>query len=174
MTSGKAEVMNRTFHLVPRSDGLLGLQYKILGLIPISLGDLDFIGISRAAIAGHDTLVARAGSQELLIGEKFIPVPVSEKWLRRTGAYEIANAGEDTLLFDKIRLLYKEGFLVIAYNLPFMNNVPISHIISPISDTEAIILGLGSGMGETIRVIAIDGKERLHYSGYQLKVKAGE
>jgi hypothetical protein len=47
----------------------------------------------------------------------------------------------------------------------------MSYAISPVSDTEARILGLGGGMGETIRVITIDGKERLYYSGYQLKIR---
>ncbi len=41
--------------------------------------------------------------------------------------------------------------------------------IAPVSDTEAVILGLGSGMGETIRTVSIDGKEGLQYSGYHFR-----
>ena len=38
-----------------------------------------------------------------------------------------------------------------------------------VSDMEAIILGLGSGMGETIHAVTIDGQEHLQYSGYHLR-----
>ena len=45
--------------------------------------------------------------------------------------------------------------------------------LRPISDTEAVFAGLGRGMGETIRVVQVNGREALRYSGYLL-VKNGE
>jgi len=42
-TSGglRADVMNRTLRLIPRADGSLGLQYRLLGLFPIRIEELD-------------------------------------------------------------------------------------------------------------------------------------
>jgi hypothetical protein len=58
---------------------------------------------------------------------------------------------------------------VIEYSLPLLTDGRVSFPISPISDTEAIFLGLGGGMGETIRAITINGQEGLQYSGYRLR-----
>ena len=50
--------------------------------------------------------------------------------------------------------------------MPLLSDSTIRVPIRPISDTEAIILGLGRTRGETLRAIEIDGKERLRYSGF--------
>ena len=167
----QAEVMDTTFRLVPRSDGLLGLKYKLLGLVPKSPDGLDLIGISHATVVGHDILFARFGNQDLLIGEKISPVSISEKWLQRAGAYEAANSGDDTLILDGIRLGYNDGLLIMECSMPFSADGTMIFALFPVSDNEAVILGLGGGMGETIRVITVDGKEGLYYSGYQFKKK---
>jgi ABC-type phosphate transport system permease subunit len=46
--------------------------------------------------------------------------------------------------------------------------------LKPISDTEAVIYGLGRGMGETIGVVTVGNDEMLTYSGYLLKKQAGK
>ncbi len=168
----RTEVMNRTVRLTPRGDGLLGLKYKLFGLIPIRLGELDYIGISRSMVAGREILKARSGSQELLVGEKINTIPVPEKWLRRTGEYEIPNRGDDAVIIDNVRLRYDEGLLLVEYSAPVFFGSTMSFALAPVSDTEAVIRGLGSGMGETIRVVTVDGGERLYFSGYLLKKKA--
>ena len=63
----------------------------------------------------------------------------------------------------------QDGFLVVEYSAPLLADDVVSFPIAPVSDTEAIILGLGSGMGETIHAVTIDGQEHLQYSGYQLR-----
>jgi hypothetical protein len=148
---------------------MLALRYKLFGLFPISLGALDDVGVSRAAAAGREVLLARSHSLDMVFGEKIMPPSVPEIWLGRVGAYEIANAGNDILFFDSVRVVHEDGFLQIEYSSPLLADDAVSFPISPISDTEAIILGLGSGMGETIRVVSINGQECLQYSGYQLR-----
>ena len=41
--------------------------------------------------------------------------------------------------------------------------------LNPISDIEAVIYGLGRGMGETISVVTAGNEEQLRYSGYFLR-----
>jgi CubicO group peptidase (beta-lactamase class C family) len=165
----EVEMLGHKLSLVPRADGMLAMKYKLFGLIPISLKELDDVGVSRAAAVGHEVLLARSHSLDMVFGEKITPPSVPEKWLRRVGAYEIANAGNDILFFDSVRVVHEDGFLQIEYSSPLLADDAVSFPISPISDTEAIILGLGSGMGETIRVVSINGQECLQYSGYQLR-----
>jgi CubicO group peptidase (beta-lactamase class C family) len=168
----RTEVTNRTVRLVPRVDGLLGLKYKLFGLIPIRLGELEYIGISRSTVAGREILKARSGSQELLLGEKIKTVPFPEKWLKRMGEYEIANRGDDAVIIDNVRLRYDDGFVLVEYSVPVFFGSTMSFALAPVSDTDAVIRGLGSGMGETIRVVTVDGGEMLYFSGYLLKKKA--
>ncbi|MBI5592668.1 MAG: beta-lactamase family protein [Deltaproteobacteria bacterium] len=167
----QAYLMNNSFRLVPRPDGLLGLQYRLLGIIPISLGELDQVGISRATVAGREIVKASMNGQEVLVGERITPVPISEAWQTRVGEYEIANAGDDAILVDKIRLRRDNGLLQLEYAMPLFIDGRMSIAIAPLSDKEALIYGLGRGMGETIRVVTVGGEERLQYSGYLFKKK---
>lgn len=164
----RAELMNTTFRLVPRSDGQLVVKYKLFGVIPISLGFLDNVGISRAVIAERDIILTQFGDKKTLFAEKIKPLPISEKWMQRLGKYEITNQGKDIILFDNMSLCYEDKILKMKYDLPLFIKGKICNGLSPISDTEAIIYGLGRGKGETIRVIEVDGVEMLEYSGYLL------
>jgi hypothetical protein len=74
--------------------------------------------------------------------------------------------------FDDVQLRYHEGFLVVEYSVPLLADGTMSLVLEPISDSEAVTRGLGRGMGETLRVIVVDGKESLQYSGYLLQRKA--
>ncbi|MFY9973697.1 MAG: hypothetical protein WAK53_05550, partial [Chromatiaceae bacterium] len=61
----------------------------------------------------------------------------------------------------------REGHLCMSYKLPRLSSSTIQVPLRPISDTEAIILGLGRTRGETLRAITVDGAERLRYSGFE-------
>jgi hypothetical protein len=167
----RTAIMNKHLRLVPRADGLLGLQYKLLGLIPISLGELDRVGIGRATIAGRDIVKAQLDGQEMLFGERIGDTQLSEAWLQRQGDYEIINAGDDMLLVEGIRVRCDAGLLLMEYALPLITKGTMSIAISPLNDTEALIPGLGRGLGETIRAVTVGGEDLLQYSGYLLRKK---
>jgi len=165
----RADFMDTSLRLVPRSDGLFGLQYRLLGLLPISLGELDHVGISKATVLGHEIIKAKMSKQELLVGERLHPAPLPEVWQKRAGEYEIVNAGDDAALLDQIRFRLDNGLFLVEYGMPIFSDGRMSLAIAPISDSEAVISGLGRGMGETIRVVNVGGEEMLLYSGYLLK-----
>ena len=167
----KAEIMGNSFRLVPRPDGLFGLQYKLLGLIPISLGELDHAGIGRATVAGRDIVKANINGQELLVGERIKPVPIPEAWQKHVGEYEIVNAGDDVVMVDKVRVRQDNGLFMVDYSVPLFSNETLSLAIVPLSESEAVICGLGRGMGETIRMVKVGGEEMFRYSGYIFKKK---
>jgi CubicO group peptidase (beta-lactamase class C family) len=165
----RAGFMGKTVRLVPRPDGLLGIRYRLFGIIPISLGELDQVGISRATVAGREIVKAGINGREMLFGERIRPLPIPEAWLRRVGEYEIVNAGEDAVLVEGIRVRQDKGLLVVEYAMPLFSAGRMSLAIAPVSDTEAVISGLGRGMGGTIQAVAVDGVELIRFSGYLLR-----
>jgi len=165
----RADVMGRTLRLIPRVDGSLGLQYRLLGLFPIRIEELDDVGVSRTEVAGREILAARMHGREFAFGERIRPVPIPAEWLARTGEYEIANAGDDAVLPEQVRLRADGGFLLVDFSIPLLFPGTASFAIAPISDTEAVIRGFGRGMGETIRMVTVNGEEMLSYSGYLLR-----
>ncbi|HXC93264.1 MAG TPA: serine hydrolase domain-containing protein [Geobacteraceae bacterium] len=168
----EAAMFNRTVRLVPRPDGLLEMNYKFLGLFPVSLGKLDHIYIDREMVTGRNILKVVIDGNEFLAGEQLKPGPISDKWQQRSGEYEIINAGDDAVLVDKVRLRYEEGLLKAEYTLPLFTDQILSLALAPLSETEAVICGLGRGKGETVRVVTREGQELLAYSGYLLRKKA--
>ncbi|MBI5342611.1 MAG: beta-lactamase family protein [Deltaproteobacteria bacterium] len=167
----RADIMNRTLRLIPRADGSLGLQYRLLGIFPIRIDELEGVGISRSDVAGREILAARMHGREFPIGERLQPVPVPAQWLGRTGEYEIANPGEDAVLPEKVRLRAESGFLFVDYSIPLLFPGTASFAIAPVSDDEAVIRGFGRGMGETVRAVTENGESMLSYSGYLLRKK---
>jgi hypothetical protein len=168
-----AEVMNRTFQLTPCADGGFSMKYKLLGLFPFSLGELDYFELSRATVAGREILKVSTKSRDLLVAEKISPAPVPESWKKRVGEYRIDNPGDDFLPIENVHLRHEDGLLLMECEVPFFFKGKVRFPLRPISDTEAIFVGLGRGMGETIRVVQINGREALIYSGY-VHVKNGD
>lgn len=165
----RAEAMGTSLRLLPRNDGMLGLQYKFFGLFTVSLGDLDRVGISRETVSGHDILKASLDGQELLIGERIHAAPVPESWKKKLGKYDIINAGDDAMLAKDISLKIEDNYFFIEYSLPLMIKGPLRFALNPLSENEAVIAGLGRGMGETIRVVHRNNEELIRYSGYLLR-----
>jgi CubicO group peptidase (beta-lactamase class C family) len=165
------KAMNKTLRLIPRTDGLFYLQYRLLGLIPVSLGKLDNIGISLAMIAGRDILQGRVNGRELLLGDRIQPVPIPEKLLQRIGEYEIVNRENDAVILDNVRLRQDNDLLFVDYSVPLFSNDTMSLAVMPLSDSDGVIYGLGRGKGETIRFFNKGGEELCGYSGYLLRKK---
>ncbi|MGI9304982.1 MAG: serine hydrolase, partial [Gammaproteobacteria bacterium] len=165
------EIDGKTFQLIPRSDGRLRLSKRALGLIPLRLGRLGRAGLSRAVVGGREVLTARFGGKDTLLGEKIKPVPVSPVWRARAGEYEITNLRSAGFTPEKIEVYYEEdGFMIVVFDMAEYGDraaIPIA----PVTDTEAIILGLGRGKGETISVVSTADGEVMRYSGFLLKKK---
>jgi hypothetical protein len=164
-----AKAAGRSFRLVPRTDGRLQLQYRLLGFLPIGLGELGTYGFVKKTVAGREVLAASSGNTEMLVGEKAAIVPIPEAWRMRLGRYELTNAGDDTRLFDKVVLREADGLLLLDYALPEFGNLTITSVLRPTSDDEAVLVGLWRGMGETVRAAGGADGDRLRYSGYELR-----
>ncbi len=165
-----AEAIGKSFRLVPRSQQELGIEYKWLGLFPIDLGQLGKVTFSRATMAGRDVLIARNPQQSrMVVGERIHPVLIPPAWLRRVGCYEIMDLPAEEVIVDQLRLSVQDEFLVVTGRITKPKPFEFTFALEPLSDTEAIVTGLGVGAGETLEVIHQSGEEFGQFSGYRLK-----
>ncbi|MFA5073638.1 MAG: serine hydrolase domain-containing protein [Nitrospirota bacterium] len=165
----QVEAMKRNFRLVPLANSRFGVQYVLFGLFPFSFRALDLYEISYGSISGHEILKATIHNSDLLIAEKIQPTPIPQAWLDRMGAYTIVNLENDLPVLENIKLFYEDGFLIMECSLPFLMKGTMRYPLKPLTNTEAVLAGLGRGLGETISVVTINGKEMLSYSGYVLE-----
>lgn len=165
----RADALGRGFDLVPRSDGQVGIEYSLLGLLPVDLGSLGEIGLSRRTVTGRDVLVARAGEQEMLVGERIHPPHNPGRWRNRVGRYEITNAGDDHTFVDRIALIEERGFLLAELTMTDQVGPPAHLPLRIISDNEAILLGTLTDGCETLRCAPAGDGEQCTFSGYTLR-----
>jgi CubicO group peptidase (beta-lactamase class C family) len=169
----RCDAFGRTFHLVPRTDGRLAVRLRLGGFIPVSLGPFDRVGLSRETVGDREVLVAEADGTRMPTGEHLRPAPVSEAWARRAGDYVIANAGSDAILVARPALKVTDGRLLVEFEMPRMaGDLRIRLPLVPVSDDEAVLGGIGPGLGETFRIVPLaDGTEGIRYSGFVMKRK---
>jgi CubicO group peptidase (beta-lactamase class C family) len=156
---------DKTIGLIPYPNGWFGIGRDAGGALPPGLRPLAGIRIQTRLIDGREVVVAGRGDRESIIGDKVPDTPIPEAWLARVGGYELLNPDEGFPLMDpQIRL--RDGQLCMSYRMPKLSPKTIQVPIRPISDSEAIILGLGRTRGETLRAFNEGGGERLRYSGF--------
>ena len=168
----QVRVQARTLRLVPQGDGLQ-LQYRLLGLWPVDLGRLGRVLISRATIAGHELLVANDSGAAGQIGEKIIPRPIPVAWLQRLGEYTAPGQDARDMRIDNVRLYVKDGLLMFRYRIPDVSTEVLDLPLGAGSDSAAVILGLGSDLGDTLQTLEVGGEARLVFSGHVLRRVAG-
>ena len=110
----------------------------------------------------------RGKDKEFLLGAKVPKRPIPGVWLKRIGSYEVVNEDPHFPVED-VRLENRDGLLYLTYRMPKLSRRQIAVPIAAVSDKEAITVGLGRTRGETVRIVQIDGEERLRYSGYEAR-----
>ncbi|MCU0849248.1 MAG: beta-lactamase family protein [Spirochaetes bacterium] len=120
-------------------------------------------------VSGKTLLVSEIFGRRYLAGTKAERVRAPDSWLKRAGNYSIFDPGDTVQLFGKLRLGFDDGYMLAYYNITGTPEFIPGMILVPLSDTEAVIAGLGRNMGQTIRVVVRDGKEMLYFSGVLLR-----
>jgi CubicO group peptidase (beta-lactamase class C family) len=170
--SGKidADAVGHHFQLVPHEDGLFTLKYKIFGMVPVNVGAFEDIRLSAVTIDGRQIIVGRIGGESLLFGEKLKPTGIPDNFMQLLGRYEIVDK-IDGPAPNHIVMKEDDGLLVGEMRFPEKPELLLRIGFQPISDHEAVTAGLGSGRGDTLRLIYEDNEERLGFSGFQLRKK---
>ncbi len=159
-------IVDKTFDLIPYPNGWFGLDRGATRSLTPSLRPLADLRFQTQRIGGRDVVVAQKGGEKILLGEKVPAAPVPEVWRKRVGTYRILNPDRGFPLTE-LQVKLRDGQLCMSYKLPLLSPNTIQVPLQPISDTEAIILGLGRMRGETLQAAIVDGEERLRYSGFE-------
>ncbi len=173
----QASLSGWKFDLIPRRDGKYSIEFKLFGLIPIRhlFGiDLDNVLLAVREVDDHNVVVMTFKGRDQVLGAGVKPEPIPDAWLARLGEMEFINPDE-YLSFSDSKMEVVDGILVMSYKLkmPVMPEQSSAVPIMPISDTEALVLGLGRGMHETVRIHKLaDGGEAVEYSGYLARLNA--
>jgi len=130
--------------------------------------DLQTGGLNLTQVGGREVVTVRIGGQVLMLGERIHPVPTPETWLAALGRYRVVNRGMVAQQLDEAVLRIEDGIL-LAEVTPVGAERKLRLALEPISDGEAVIYGLGWGLGETIRLEGGTEGPRLRYSGYELR-----
>lgn len=163
-----ARMAGRELQLLPGKDGSMGLRYALLGLIPISLDELDRVAIRRRDIDGHAVLVARSGGQELLVGERI--APQTHPWAQRLlGDYRPVLGDGEYPLIEKVKIAQEDGVLVAQTTLLIGNQPAVSIPLRIVADDQALLLGVRADAGEIVRLREADGQTRFDFSGYEFR-----
>jgi hypothetical protein len=109
---------------------------------------------------------ANVDGRRYLIGDRLHPVPISPRWLQRTGKYKCINCENDAFQIEQVNLREENHLLLLNYSAAPLIKNRVTTALKPLSDSEALIDGLGSGKGGTIHVLHKKGKEFFEYSGY--------
>ena len=159
-------IVEETFDLIPYPNGWFGVEQDATRSLSPSLRPLADMRFQTQRIDGREVVVAQKGGKQILLGEKVPAIPVPEVWRKRVGRYQLLNPDSGFPLTEP-QVNIRDGQLCMSYKLPLLSPNTIQVPLQPISDTEAIILGLGQMRGETLRAVIVDGEERLRYSGFE-------
>lgn len=162
-----AHTGNQVLTLLPGSDGTAGLRYKLLGVVPLPIGALEQVTLSRRQIEGREMLVGRSGGQELLLGERFVPLEqrLAAPWL---GTYRPVVAPVDTTPapVDSITLYLEHQALVARVHMAEAEGGEEEFLPVRIeSGREARALRGLADHGDVVRLQTIDGRPGFEVSG---------
>ncbi|MFZ0790244.1 MAG: serine hydrolase domain-containing protein, partial [Chromatiaceae bacterium] len=159
-------IVEETFDLIPYPNGWFGVEQDAARSLSPSLRPLADLRFQTQRIDGREVVVAMKDGKRILLGEKVPATPLPDVWRKRVGRYLLLNPDPGFPLTEP-QIKLRDGQLCMSYKLPVLSSSTIQVPLQPISDTEAIILGLGRMRGETLRSVVVDGEERLRYSGFE-------
>lgn len=149
-----------------REDGWYRLHFRLLGL-PLDLGPLRRVLVAPAVVDGQRVLIAWSARRCYLIGTAWEPPPLPSAVTALAGDYRLLNPDALTaeLGIARMQLDVADGVLSASYplDIPLLRTrVPLQ----PEGDDALRVPGLGSIVGERLRIERGAGAPRLHYSGY--------
>lgn len=150
-------------HLVPCGEGWLAPQFRLLGLIPITVGDLAGIRLAAVEIDRTRYLAVRSGRHAQLIGEELKVVPVPRTWRDAVGTYRVTNP-DPGWGFVRVDTDIVEGVAVARVEL--FNGERLELVLEPVSDFEAVVQGVGRNTGDTVALRFDGDRPVIEATGY--------
>jgi hypothetical protein len=151
--------------LVRFDDGSFALTPESAASLPAGYSALGEMRFRSRRLEGRELLLAEQAGEQIVLGNRIAAHAWNRVWQQRIGRYRTLNPDGDYSIRD-MRLTSEQGVLCLHYRAPHLTARDIRVPLKPISATEAVIEGLGRGRGERVRIVEIEGKPCLRFSGY--------
>ena len=165
----KGEADGIAVELIRMDDGFFHPKIRAAGFLKVTVNE---IALSLEEIAEREVLVQHREGRRALFGEKISLRPPGDSWKTRVGTYRVLNAKSDAQMSDLV-IAVAHGHLVAEYSATLLPGgdqaETLRMILLPVSDTEAVVAGLGRSRGDRLRFVATEQGEQLLYSGFQLQ-----
>jgi len=166
---GRKKIMlqGREMDLLYFGENFYGVEYRLLGLFKIPINMLDNLTIEMVQVHNENIIIAHYGSKSLLGGKELYPVEISDAWIDRLGHYEYRNTYKGLMgdgPFPEPVLKLDKGYLAVGQE----KNNDYDTLLIPISDTEALVAGIGRGRGYTLYAEEIEGITWLYFGGWEM------
>ncbi len=167
MGGGVVSVSVEDDHLLVQA--FSGFSYKLLPLVDGNFAVDGYPGmetheLSFEPVAGYEVFDdIWLGVKLLPFLTKVTPAAPGKVWLGRCGSY-VAEMTSDFYPFWKtLELTEHDGVLTMIVN------GGIYYALSPVTDTKAVNVGLGTYYGDTVRIEKSDGVEKLIFQNYTFR-----
>jgi CubicO group peptidase (beta-lactamase class C family) len=158
----------KTIELRPTENRTFSMHYRILDLFSFQPPSLAKTEYHFVRTADKNLLVSRNFGQDHLFGEKFRPSLIPESWKSRLGEYELIQSSSDADSFRNFRLEEFRGALVLIFDR-VRGPGRMGLALDPVSDTHAIVLGVGRNQGQSVRASGGGKSEELTFAGLRLR-----
>ena len=160
----KGNAMGNTFRLMPIAQDTFIPEAVVLGMFSVPLPTLQ---LQFLTVAGKNVALLR-GLPAPFPFQKIAKYPIPQSWISRLGTY--TTLSDEQIEFQPLELTIDNGMLmarvVVSSPIAQAKKQELKLALRPISDTEAVVVGLGNGEGGVVRVIKENGQDQLFYSGY--------
>ncbi|MHB8481487.1 MAG: serine hydrolase domain-containing protein [Nitrospiria bacterium] len=161
----KIKAMGSKFDLVPINHDTFIPAKTLFGLISISLMNYP---LQFETVEGRDVALLK-GLPAPFPFEKIPHYLVPQAWVKRLGEYRM-DKREEIFEIRRMALKLEGGVLFADINLSSdlfgVKDAETKIALQPVSDDEAVVVGLGYSEGGTLRAISENGEEKLVYSGF--------
>jgi CubicO group peptidase (beta-lactamase class C family) len=137
-------------------------RLKLFGFIPLSqkkqqIKFYDISGIKSVLFFSDNN------KDSSIAGIKVVKKEITETWKKRLGKYTILNDDSDFKLINEVELTLNNGFIVLR-GKDFIGGT-VKMFLTPLSDNEAIVEGIGRSTGYTLTFE----DNKIFFSGLKLK-----
>lgn len=168
---GVAKISVESGHLLVET--FPGFSYK---LVPLADGKFAAIGLpgmddseySFETVGDHKVLIQvwRGHKMVPFLSKITLPKP-RQAWINRIGDYTIEMAKDYYPFYQTAKLIEHKGVLTLIVN------GGTYYALKTVDDNNAVIQGLGTYLGETVRIEQKDGVERLYFQNYAFRKTSG-
>ncbi len=169
----EACLLGRRVRLVDEGGNWSSLRYLLLGSLPLTVGGRGDVRFAFAEVAGRRVIVRDERGYRIRFGDRIEPSPIHSAWRDRLGEYDLTNERLARITFrctPNVELGIDGEDLILTFYPNVQPTIELSWAVRTLSDDEAVCEGLVDYLGgETLRIVRVDGRERITMSGYEFE-----